>query len=98
MIAKIYGKTEIAERHRHRYEVNPTYVDVLEKAGLIISGRSKEDGLVETIELPNHPWFIGVQFHPEFKSNPRDGHPLFTSFIQAAKAFHHKLKDQEVVE
>jgi CTP synthase len=87
LIAKVYGKTEIAERHRHRYEVNPQYVAQLEKAGLVISGRSHEDGLVETIELTDHPWFIGVQFHPEFTSNPRDGHPLFMSFVAAAKVF-----------
>ncbi len=88
LIAKIYGKTEIAERHRHRYEVNPSYVAQLEEAGLVISGRSREDNLVETIELPDHPWFVAVQFHPEFTSNPRDGHPLFISFVKAAKAFH----------
>lgn len=86
-IAKIYGKTEVAERHRHRYEVNGDYVAQLEKAGLLVSGRSLEDGLVETIELPSHPWFIGVQFHPEFTSNPRDGHPLFTSFLKASLVY-----------
>jgi CTP synthase len=96
LIAKIYGKTEIAERHRHRYEVNPRYVAQLEKAGLLISGRSQEEGLVETIELPNHPWFIGVQFHPEFGSNPRDGHPLFTDFVNAAKVFHTSANHQGV--
>lgn len=85
LMAKIYGKTQIAERHRHRYEVNAQYVPQLEKAGLVISGKSLEDGLVETIELADHPWFIGVQFHPEFTSNPRDGHPLFISFVNACK-------------
>lgn len=97
LIANIYGKTEIAERHRHRYEVNPKYVAALEQAGLVISGRSLEDGLVETIELADHPWFIGVQFHPEFTSNPRDGHPLFTSFVNAAKVFHPSIADRSVV-
>ena len=97
LIAKIYGKTEIAERHRHRYEVNPKYVASLEQAGLVISGRSLEDGLVETIELADHPWFIGVQFHPEFTSNPRDGHPLFTGFVNAAKSFHPSIADRSVV-
>jgi len=86
-LAKIYATTEINERHRHRYEVNENYVPLLEKEGLRISGRSKLNNLVETIELPNHPWYIGVQFHPEFTSTPRDGHPLFTSFIAAAKTF-----------
>ncbi|MBI5447603.1 MAG: CTP synthase [Gammaproteobacteria bacterium] len=79
----IYGAPEITERHRHRYEVNAHYLPALEKAGLKVSGRSKE-GLVEMIELPNHPWFVACQFHPEFTSNPRDGHPLFISFVKQA--------------
>ncbi|MGH8221559.1 MAG: CTP synthase [Woeseiaceae bacterium] len=83
-VAGIYGKTEIYERHRHRYEVNNRYRDVLERAGLRFSGRSVDD-LVEMIELPDHPWFIASQFHPEFTSNPRDGHPLFTGFIRACR-------------
>ena len=81
---KCYGKSVIAERHRHRYEVNNLLLPQLEKAGLIVSSRSKENNLVEMIELPNHPWFVASQFHPEFTSNPRDGHPLFTAFIHAA--------------
>ncbi|OGT42170.1 MAG: CTP synthase [Gammaproteobacteria bacterium RIFCSPHIGHO2_12_FULL_40_19] len=81
---KCYGKSMIAERHRHRYEVNNQLLPQLEKAGLIVSSRSKENNLVEMIELPNHPWFVASQFHPEFTSNPRDGHPLFTAFIKAA--------------
>jgi len=81
---KIYGKAEITERHRHRYEVNHFYVAQLEAVGLHFSGRSKDDVLMEMIELPTHPWFLACQFHPEFTSTPRDGHPLFTSFIQAA--------------
>lgn len=83
---RIYGKSVIWERHRHRYEVNEHYIDRLEAAGLIIGGRSAEGGLVETIELSQtqHPWFFACQFHPEFTSTPRHGHPLFTAFIQAA--------------
>jgi len=83
----IYGAAEISERHRHRYEFNNRYADQISAAGLVFSGFSN-DGLVELIELPQdmHPWFFGTQFHPEFTSNPRDGHPLFTSFINAARA------------
>ena len=80
--ASIYGNTVIHERHRHRYEVNNNYRDRLEKAGIRFAGLSVDD-LVEMIELPDHPWFLASQFHPEFTSNPRDGHPLFTSFIRA---------------
>ena len=83
LLAQIYGKSKIYERHRHRYEVNPKYVQDLEKAGMRISGKSPE-GLVETIELVGHPWFIGCQFHPEFTSSPTYGHPLFSSFISAS--------------
>ncbi|MDE0971378.1 MAG: CTP synthase [Arenicellales bacterium] len=79
----IYQQQKIRERHRHRYEVNNRFIDVLEKNGLTFSGKSMED-LVEVIELSEHPWFIACQFHPEFTSTPRDGHPLFTSYIQAA--------------
>jgi len=89
-LAEIYGSTDINERHRHRYEVNENYVAQLEKCGLKISGRSQMNNLVETVELPNHPWYIGVQFHPEFTSTPRDGHPLFTSFVAAAHEFKKK--------
>ena len=83
---KIYGAASIRERHRHRYEVNNTYVEQLESAGLRMAGKSKDGALVEVIELPDHPWFVACQFHPEFTSTPRDGHPLFTSFIEAAAA------------
>ncbi|MDP2140967.1 MAG: CTP synthase [Gammaproteobacteria bacterium] len=79
-----YGKEVIVERHRHRYEVNNTYLEVLQKAGLKIAGRSMDGTLVEVIEVPDHPWFVSCQFHPEFTSTPRDGHPLFTGFIKAA--------------
>lgn len=81
---KIYGEEIIKERHRHRYEVNDNYVSKLAAAGLRMAGRSLDDSLVEVIEIPDHPWFIACQFHPEFTSTPRDGHPLFTSFIEAA--------------
>ena len=82
---KIYGPL-VNERHRHRYEVNNVYVPRLEQAGLVISARTPTENLPEMMELPNHCWFVGVQFHPEFTSTPRDGHPLFTSYIQAALA------------
>lgn len=81
---RLYGKDTIIERHRHRYEVNNTLLDQLEAAGLVVSGRSIDNRLVEMIELPTHSWFIGCQFHPEFTSTPREGHPLFTGFIKAA--------------
>jgi CTP synthase len=84
LVRSIYGRDVIHERHRHRYEFNNNYLEAMQKAGLSISALS-EDGLVEIVELPSHPWFIGVQFHPEFTSNPRDGHPLFTSFVRAAR-------------
>ena len=79
-----YGSGLIFERHRHRYEVNNNYVDQLQQAGLRVGGWSADDSLVEVVELPDHPWFIACQFHPEFTSTPRDGHPLFTGFINAA--------------
>ncbi|MFP4272283.1 MAG: CTP synthase, partial [Halothiobacillaceae bacterium] len=83
-IAGIYGSTEIRERHRHRYEFNNTYLETLQAAGMVFSGWSAENRLVETVELPEHPWFLACQFHPEFRSTPRDGHPLFTGFVRAA--------------
>nr|WP_297459773.1 CTP synthase [uncultured Halomonas sp.] len=79
-----YGLDAITERHRHRFEVNNQFVDALEKAGLVISGKSVDNSLVEMIELPDHPWYVACQFHPEFTSTPRDGHPLFTGFVNAA--------------
>ena len=84
-ICKIYGKKNISERHRHRYEVNINYKDKFEKKGMTFSGLSPDGELPEIIELKNHPWFIGVQFHPEFKSRPLAPHPLFSSFIKASK-------------
>ncbi len=82
--AAIYGGTEISERHRHRYEVNINYREVLERGGLVFSGMSPDGQLPEVVERPDHPWFVGVQFHPELKSKPFDPHPLFASFIEAA--------------
>jgi CTP synthase len=83
---KAYGKLRISERHRHRYEFNPKYEDTLCRAGLIISGKNPDYGLVEIIEVPGHPWFLGCQFHPEFKSKPLEPHPLFRAFIKASYA------------
>ncbi|MCK5040999.1 MAG: CTP synthase [Sphingomonadales bacterium] len=83
-VAEIYGATEISERHRHRYEVNVAYKDKLEAAGMTFSGLSPDGSLPEIVEIPDHPWFIGVQFHPELKSKPFEPHPLFASFIEAA--------------
>ncbi|MDH3695198.1 MAG: CTP synthase, partial [Gammaproteobacteria bacterium] len=82
----VYGEDVIYERHRHRYEFNNNYLEVLSKAGLRFSANSNDE-LIEIIELPDHPWFLACQFHPEFTSNPRDGHPLFTSYINAALAY-----------
>ena len=84
LVKDCYGKNVIVERHRHRYEVNNNLLPQLEKAGLIVSGRSKDNSLVEVIEVPNHPWFVACQFHPEFTSTPRDGHGLFEGFVNAA--------------
>ncbi len=92
----IYGKEAIFERHRHRYEFNNNYLELLSHAGLGFSAKSK-DGLVEIIELSGHPWFVGCQFHPEFTSNPRDGHPLFTSFINAALSYKNSRCTMEAV-
>ena len=84
LVKSLYKKDKIVERHRHRYEFNNKYKDKLESIGMCISGHSADKELVEIIEIPKHPWFVGCQFHPEFTSTPRDGHPLFTSFIEAA--------------
>jgi CTP synthase len=81
---EIYGTDVIHERHRHRYEVNNNYLDTLCNAGIRVGGWSADHSLVEMIELPTHPWFLACQFHPEFTSRPRGGHPLFTSYIKAA--------------
>ena len=79
-----YGQDTIRERHRHRWEFNNGYRKRLSEAGLILSGTSTDGNLVECVEVPDHPWFVGVQFHPEFTSNPRKGHPLFAAFVKAA--------------
>ncbi|WP_207458476.1 CTP synthase [Azospirillum sp. SYSU D00513] len=83
-VADVYGTTDISERHRHRYEVNVYYRERLEKCGLLFSGLSPDGELPEIVEIPDHPWFIGVQFHPELKSKPFEPHPLFTAFVKAA--------------
>ncbi len=88
---EIYGKDVITERHRHRYEVNNQLIGKIEKAGLTISGRSIDATLVEMVEIKDHPWFVACQFHPEFTSSPRDGHPLFESFIKAASEAHNLI-------
>ena len=85
LAARVYGKKRISERHRHRYEFNNAYRHQLSQKGLIFSGLSPDQSLVEIVELADHPWFIGVQFHPEFKSRPFDCHPLFRGFVQAAR-------------
>lgn len=89
---KVYGQSVVQERHRHRYEVNNQYLDKLTQAGLTIGGVSETENLCEMIEIHDHPWFIGCQFHPEFCSNPREGHPLFIAFIQAARQRHTQTK------
>ena len=87
-IRSLYKQDIIVERHRHRYEVNNNYLDQLQQAGLRIGGWSIDDALVEVVEVPDHPWFVACQFHPEFTSSPRDSHPLFSGFVQAALAQH----------
>ena len=88
----LYGTDVVVERHRHRYEFNNQYLDVLQEAGMVVSGWSMDHRLVEVIELPAHPWFVACQFHPEFTSTPRDGHPLFRGFIEAARG-HRRQSD-----
>ena len=94
LAAKIYEHDEILERHRHRYEVNPQYIQAFEKANVKFSGRSVDGRLVEMIELPDHPWFVACQFHPEFNSTPRDGHPLFSAYINAC--LKHQLMEKKL--
>jgi CTP synthase len=86
LVQRIYKSDVVNERHRHRYEVNNHYLPRLEAVGLKVAARTKAESLVELIELPDHPWFVGCQFHPEFTSTPRAGHPLFKSFVEAAIA------------
>ena len=93
--AAVYGTELISERHRHRYEVNNSYCDQFEKAGMVISARTPGENLPEIMELPDHSFFIGVQFHPEFTSSPRFGHPLFNKFIEAAAKYHKEHEKAE---
>ena len=93
-VRELYGKEVIVERHRHRYEFNNNYLERLQTAGLVISGKSMDDSLVEVVELADHPWFVACQFHPEFTSTPRDGHPLFSGFITAAREHRHVQQPQ----
>ena len=86
----VYKKSEIVERHRHRYEFNNSYRDILSKHGVLFSGVSPDGELVEIIELKDHPWFVGCQFHPEFKSRPNRSHPLFSGFVNASLINHLK--------
>ena len=87
---RIYGRPLISERHRHRYELNNDYVERLNAAGMRTSGRNPETGLVEIVEIPSHPFFIGVQFHPEYKSTPENPQPIFVAFVKAAMEYHDK--------
>ncbi len=84
-VRALYDQDVVVERHRHRYEFNNNYLDILQQAGLAVAGRSLDQMLVEVVEIPNHPWFVACQFHPEFTSTPREGHPLFTGFVRAAR-------------
>ena len=88
--AESYGAERISERHRHRYEFNPEYRSQFEQSGMLLAGTSPDGKLVEVIELPDHPWFVAVQFHPEFKSKPLTSHPLFRGFVAAALQKHHE--------
>src|SRR5256714_529634 len=92
LAAQVYGAPKISERHRHRYEFNPRYEDELAGHGLVFSGKSPDGKFIEIVELTDHPWFLGCQFHPEFKSKPLDPHPLFVSFVKAA--YEHRLRDE----
>jgi CTP synthase len=95
---RIYGTAEISERHRHRYEVNQKYLQTLIEHGLVVSGLSPDGKFVEMVELPDHPWYLGCQFHPEYKSKPTEPHPLFVSYIAAALAFRQRRERGETVE
>jgi CTP synthase len=83
-IKSIYNKETISERHRHRYEFNSSYLAQIESAGMIATGKNPDTDLVEVVEIPSHPWFIGVQYHPEYKSTVLNPHPLFVNFVKAA--------------
>jgi CTP synthase len=96
LIAKCYGQTRISERHRHRYEFNPEYRSLFEQRGMIAAGTNAGGNLVEVVEIPAHPWFVAVQYHPEFKSKPHQPHPLFASFVRAALSRHQQRSQQTV--
>ncbi|MDH3343350.1 MAG: CTP synthase [Gammaproteobacteria bacterium] len=98
LASHVYGSSDVVERHRHRYEFNNSYRDQLQAAGLIISGKSSDGNLVEMVELKDHPWFLACQFHPEFTSTPRDGHPLFADYVRAALAYHTEQNVEAVAE
>ncbi len=93
---RLYARDVIVERHRHRYEFNNRYLEPLQQAGLAYAGRSMDGSLIEIVEIPDHPWFLGCQFHPEFTSTPRDGHPLFSDFIRTARALRNSLAGRAV--
>ncbi len=89
---RAYGTSNISERHRHRFELNNAYRQRLEQAGLVMAGRNPKLDLVEIVEIPNHPWFVGVQYHPEFKTRPLQPHPLFRDFVHAAIEHHARIR------
>jgi CTP synthase len=95
IVHQLYGKTVISERHRHRYEFNNQYRDILRQKGLRMAGVSADGELVEIVEIADHPWFVACQFHPEFTSTPRDGHPLFQGFIDAGLAYQQGHKGRQ---
>lgn len=97
LASSVYGSDNVLERHRHRYEFNNSYREQLEAAGLVISGKSSDGNLVEMVELKDHPWFLACQFHPEFTSTPRDGHPLFADYVRAALEYHTNKNAKAVV-
>jgi CTP synthase len=96
--AQCYGTTEISERHRHRYEFNNVYRQQFAAHGMRFAGKSPDDSLVEAIELPDHPWFVAVQYHPEFKSKPTAAHPLFAGFIAAGVAHRQRRAERTSVD
>jgi CTP synthase len=91
----VYGEAKIEERHRHRFEVNPAYHARLADGGLIVSGWSPDHVLAEIVEIKDHPWFLGCQFHPEFKSRPLEPHPLFSSYIKSAVEYQHSVRNND---
>ncbi|MCK4271452.1 gamma-glutamyl-gamma-aminobutyrate hydrolase family protein, partial [bacterium] len=95
LVGKAYGQDKISERHRHRYEFFNRYRQQLTEAGMVISGQSPDGRLVEIVELKDHPWFVGCQFHPEFKSRPTVAHPLFREFIKAARRYRRSRLEAE---